>query len=252
MPRVRPGAVAWTVPAVCAALLVAALLLERRTATGLLNDPEVFINVPLSLGFAAVGALVVSRRPEQGLGWLYLGTAMAMAITVFVFEYAQYGLVVDPGGVPGATAAAWVSAWVWALGFAPLFTLGLLLYPDSRLPGVRWRWAAGASIVAVLCLALPSALAAGPLENHPMADNPVGLEWADPVLRLLEWVGYPLMLVGVVSRGRGTGAAVAAGPGGWGAAPSDRAPAGAGGLRLPRPPRRLCGSAPPRGPPQSS
>lgn len=199
MSRVRLGAVAWTVPAVCAALVVAALLLERHTATGLLKDPEVFINVPLSFGFAAVGALVVSRRPEQGLGWLYLGTAMAMAITVFVLEYAEYGLVVDPSGVPGATAAAWVSAWVWSLGFAPLFTLGLLLYPDSRLPGVRWRWAAGASIVGVLCLALPSALAVGPLENHPIADNPVGLEWADQFLPLLEWVGYPLMLASLAS-----------------------------------------------------
>ena len=199
MPRVRPGVVAWAVPAACAALLVAALLLERRTATGLLSDPEVFVNAPLSLGFATVGALVVSRRPEKGLGWLYLGSSLAMAITVFVFEYAEYGLVVDPGDVPGATAAAWVSSWVWALGFAPLFTLGLLLYPDSRLPGVRWRWAALASIAAVLCLALPSALASGPLENHPMVDNPVGLDWADPVLRLLERIGFPLMLVGVVS-----------------------------------------------------
>ena len=101
--------------------------------------------------------------------------------------------------MPGATAAAWVSAWVWALGFAPLFTLGLLLYPDSRLPGRRWRWAAGASVVAILCLALSGAFAAGPLENHPTVDNPVGLEWAEPILRRLEWAGFPLMLVGLVS-----------------------------------------------------
>lgn len=186
-------------PAVCAALVVAALLLERRTTMGLLQDPEVLVNAPLSLGFATVGALVVSRRPEQGLGWLYLGTAVAMAVTLFVLEYAQYGLVVDPGGVPGATAAAWVSAWVWSLGFAPLFTLGLLLYPDSRLPGLLWRWAAGASIVGVLFLALPSALAEGPLENHPMADNPVGLGWAEPVLRPLDRLGHPLILAGLVS-----------------------------------------------------
>ena len=199
MPRVRPGVLAWTAPAVCAVLVAAALLLERRTSTGLLNDPEVFINVPLSLGFSTVGALVVSRRPDQALGWLYLGTASAMAMTVFVLEYAQYGLVVDPGGVPGATAAAWVSAWVWSLGFAPLFTLGLLLYPDSRLPGERWRWAAAASVAAVLCLGLPSVLTAGPLENHPTAANPVGLKWAATVLQMLEVVAFPLMLAGLVS-----------------------------------------------------
>ena len=198
MPAVRPG-IAWTVPVVCAALLGGAFLLEQRTGSGVFNDPEVVINAPLSLGFAVLGALVISRRPEQGLGWLYLGSATAMATTLLVYEYAHYGLVTHPDGVPGATLAAWLSAWVWALGFAPLFTLGLLLYPDSRLPGRRWRLAAGVSVVAVACLALRPALEAGPLENHPMAANPLGIEDADPLLRLLAAGGYPLMLLGFVS-----------------------------------------------------
>jgi len=199
MPRVRPGLVAWTVPAVCAALVAGAVLLDRRNGTDVLGDVEVLINAPLSLGFAVVGALVVSRRPDQGLAWLYLGGALAMATTLFVLVYAQYGLMTKPGDVPGATFAAWMSAWVWALGFAPLFTLGLLLYPDSRLPGRRWRWAAGASALAIGCLALNGAFAAGPLVNHPTTDNPIGLEWAAPALRLLEWLGYPLMLTGLTT-----------------------------------------------------
>ncbi|MEJ7706752.1 MAG: hypothetical protein WKF82_05350 [Nocardioidaceae bacterium] len=89
-----------------------------------------------------------------------------------------------------------MSSWVWALGFAPLFTFGLLLYPDSRLPSPRWRWAAGVSAAAVACLAVHPAFTPGPLVNHPFADNPVGIDGAGPVLRLIGSVGYPLMLVG--------------------------------------------------------
>ena len=198
MPAVRPG-VAWTVPAVCTALVAGALLLERRTAAGVFTDPEVLINVPLSLGFAVVGALIVSRRTDQVLGWIYLGCATAMATTLFVLEYAEFGLVTRPEGVPGALVAAWVSAWVWALGFAPLFTVGLLLFPDSRLPSRNWLPAAGLSVLAVLCLALPPALAPGPLANHAVATNPLGIEWADPVLGVLARAGFPLMLVGLVA-----------------------------------------------------
>ena len=204
MPRVPPG-VAWTVPTVCAALVVGAGLLERRTDSGILTRPEILANAPLSLGFAVVGALVVSRRPRQWLGWLYLGTATAMAATLFVFEYAHYGLVTQPGSLPGVAAAAWVSAWVWALGFAPLFTLGLLWYPDSRLPSPRWRLAAGVSAASVVCLALPPALTPGPLLNHPVVTNPAGIDAADPLLGILETAGYPLMLAGLVS---GVGALV--------------------------------------------
>ena len=84
---------AWIVPAICAALLLAAVLWERRTDSGVLADVEVLANVPLSLGFALVGALIVSRRPGNRLGLLYLGSATAMALTVFVYEYAYDGLV---------------------------------------------------------------------------------------------------------------------------------------------------------------
>ena len=195
VPRV-PSGVAWAVPAACAALVSGALLLEVRSRSGLLGNPEYLANAPLSLGFSVVGALVVSRRPGERLGWLYLGTAAAMAATLFVYEYAYLGLVTEPGTLPGALMAGWISSWVWALGFAPLFTAGLLLYPDSRLPSPRWRWALVVSAVAVLCLAARPALSPGPLVNHPGTDNPLGIDGVGPALRVIGTIGYPLMLVG--------------------------------------------------------
>ncbi|MCW2637498.1 MAG: sensor histidine kinase [Blastococcus sp.] len=188
------GRAAWIVPAICAALLVVGFVMESRTASGELGNVEVLANVPLAVGFSLVGALIVSRRPGNRLGRLYLVSASAMALALAVSEYAYYGLVTRPGSLPWAVAAAWVSAWVWALGFSPLFTFGLLLYPDGRLPSPRWRWAGGLSGLALLCLVLPGALMPGPLVNHPVADNPLGLDVAAPVLRIVAAVGFPLLL----------------------------------------------------------
>ena len=195
MARRSLGRAAWIVPAICAALVVCGLLTERRTRTGTFEQVEMLVVVPLSLGFALVGALIVSRRPSNRLGLLYLGSATAMALTVAVYEYAWYGLVTRPGSLPGALPLAWVSAWIWTLGFTPLFTFGLLLYPDGHLPSPRWRWAAALDTLALLCLLLPSAFLSGPLANHP-ADNPLGVRVAGPVLRSAADIGFPLVVMG--------------------------------------------------------
>jgi signal transduction histidine kinase len=89
-----------------------------------------------------------------------------------------------------------VAAWIWALGFAPLFTFGLLLFPDGRLPSRRWWPAAAVCAAAPLCLVLPAAFGPGPLTNHPVVDNPLGVPAAGPVLTVLGGAGFPLVLAG--------------------------------------------------------
>jgi signal transduction histidine kinase len=194
MARRSLGRAAWIVPAICAALLAGGLLAAARAHTGMVFRVENLAEVPLSLGFSLVGALIVSRRPGNRLGQLYLGSATAMALTPAVYQYAYYGLFTRPGSLPGALAAAWVSAWIWTLGFTPLFTFGLLLYPDARLPSARWRWVAAIDGLAVLCLLVPAALMPGHLANHPV-DNPIGVA-ARPALEFIGSIGFPLVLAG--------------------------------------------------------
>jgi two-component system NarL family sensor kinase len=189
------GRAAWIVPAICAALLTAGLLAETRVHSGAVWDPQVLSLVPLSLGFSLVGALIESRRPGNRLAGLYLASATAMALAIPVEQYAWYGLVTSPGALPAAVAAGWVSAWIWTLGFTPLFTFGLLLYPDGRLPSRRWRWVGLLDAAAVSCLLLPTAFLPGPLTNHPV-DNPLGLEPAGDVLRFVATLGIPLVGIG--------------------------------------------------------
>jgi signal transduction histidine kinase len=182
---------AWIVPAICAALLTAALV--AKAAAGTPWQADRLVNVPLSLGFSLVGALIVSRHPRQRLGWLYLGAATAMALTMAVNQYAGYGL---GRGLPLALPAAWIAAWIWALGFAPLFTFGLLLFPDGRLPSRRWWPATAVCAAAALCLVLPAAFGPGPLTNHEVVVNPLGVPLAGPVLQAAGTAGFPLVLAG--------------------------------------------------------
>ena len=196
-PHLRSG-LAWVAPGACVALLAAGLVLSSRIddLPRQLIDPADLIVVPLAIGFAAVGALILSRHPRHRLGWLYAGSATAMATAMFVFPYAWYGLVTAPGRLPGALAVGWVSAWIWTLGAAPVMTFGLLFYPDGRLPSRRWWPAAAVCGAAVGGLALAAAFAPGPLINHPMADNPVGIPGTGPVLHAIGTVAEPLVLVG--------------------------------------------------------
>ena len=96
-------------------------------------------NLVFAVGFSLLGALIVTRRPRQPLGWLFLIVGLDGGVTLFTYEYAQYSLVTRPGSVPGGIAAGWLSGWVWTLGFPVLVTFCLLLYPDGKLPSPRWR-----------------------------------------------------------------------------------------------------------------
>jgi two-component system, NarL family, sensor kinase len=195
--RVRTGLV-WAAPAVCVALLVTAYAIGRRIPNlpAELSRPEALILVPVSVGFSIVGALIISRHPRHRLGWLYIGSALAMATALFAFPYAWYGLVTAPGAVPVALGMAWVSAWVWTLGFAPVVTFGLLLYPDGRLPSRRWWPAAAISAAAIAYLTLGTAFSPGRLTNHPMADNPLGIPGAGPAFVTAGRIAQPLVIVG--------------------------------------------------------
>jgi signal transduction histidine kinase len=188
----------WAAPAVCVGLLTACFAIDRRIGDlpDQLLDPGTLILVPLSLGFSVVGALILSRHPRHRLGWLYVATATAMAVAMFAFLYAWYGLVTAPGALPGARGVAWVSAWVWTMGGAPALTFGLLLYPDGRLPSRAWWPAAAVSAFAVAGLFVATAFAPGPLVNHPVADNPLGIPGTRALLEAVGAVAEPLVLVG--------------------------------------------------------
>ncbi len=83
--------------------------------------------------FATVGAMVVTLRPKNGVGWLCLALSLLLVI-VSMPEYS------DAYGVPWHVLEP-IGSVAWNLTIPPLpITLMLLIFPDGRLPSRRW-WA---------------------------------------------------------------------------------------------------------------
>ena len=146
---------------------------------------NMYPNIVFGLAFPVAGALILSRLPGHRLGWLYCLCGLASSVTLASYTYAQRGLADRPGSLPGALAAGWVSSWIWVCGFSPLVTFGVLWFPDGRLPSRRWWPVAAVAGLAVGLGVTSLALRPGPLENHPVRVNPLGVplprSWFDAV-----------------------------------------------------------------------
>lgn len=92
------------------------------------------------LAFATAGALIVSRRARNAIGWLLLGSAACQLLGSLSIHYAVFGLVIYPGSLPGALWVAPVGGELRAVGFYLIVSFLLLLFPTGGLPSPRWRW----------------------------------------------------------------------------------------------------------------
>lgn len=131
--------------------------------------------VLFSTSFGAAGALLVSRRPQNRLGYVLLAAGMASAIQVLVEEYAIYGIVGRSTPLAGAVIAGWLESWMWLAGISLIVIYSLALFPNGRFVTPRWRiigWLAAADVLVGMT---GLAFAQGPLNNAPFADNPFPL-----------------------------------------------------------------------------
>lgn len=102
-----------------------------------------------TLFFAAFVWVVVARQPRNPVVW-----TMAACATFGGAHFAGNALAMVAGGEPAMVLTeavvpvelpehvAWIlmfSSPTVLLAFFPLATIGLLLFPDGRLPGARWR-----------------------------------------------------------------------------------------------------------------
>jgi hypothetical protein len=158
----------------------------------------------LPIAFAVMGALIVSHRPGNRMGWLFCA-GVFFALVAALDAYALYALAARPeAGLPGGVAAAWVVSWGALVGFL-LVVLVPLLYPSGRLPSPRWRpvlWLTGLLAAAGI---LTGAVRPGPLQASqvPVAPNPLGVPGAAGLVAAVELVAavasVPLFLAAVAS-----------------------------------------------------
>jgi hypothetical protein len=103
---------------------------------------------------ATMGALIVARRPANRIGWSFVAAGLGLALQAFATQYAIYGLLTDPGSVPGGAWLAWISSWLTIPAIYSAFAALLLLFPTGRLLSPRWRpvawlvvgWIAGVAV----------------------------------------------------------------------------------------------------------
>jgi class 3 adenylate cyclase len=155
------------------------------------------------LVFSAFGALILARQPRNRIGWILGAVAVLLNLEFAgLNSYAAFGLYVQPGALPGAIWALWVTEW---LRFPTLLVLaGFLpiLFPDGHFISSRWRVVAlvaglGAVLSAIGVAIAPDALAAYRLEN------PFTLAQSAALARLLQPVSLLIIIgcfvAGVVS-----------------------------------------------------
>lgn len=106
--------------------------------------------------FAAVGVLVLRRRPGNREAWLFVATGLAHAVMFFGRQYGFYAAD-HPGILPAAPWVLWVGVWPLALVLV-LVGITLMCFPDGRLPSPRWRIAVAVMLAVGALLSVASAL----------------------------------------------------------------------------------------------
>jgi hypothetical protein len=160
------------------------------------NGPAQLTFGVMVIAFAALGALLASRRPRNPIGWLLCAAPLALALSGFADGWYVHAYYAHPGSPKPPVALLWVANWIWVFGFIPLITALLLLFPDGRLPSRGW-WPAGALVLAaIVCLFAGYAFAPGALDDYRRVENPVGL---GPLFLTLQDVGFPLMALSAIT-----------------------------------------------------
>lgn len=198
----RAVQLAWAAFAVAVAVVGAAVVLAVvNVAAGSARPDEFGLAYALiALTYGLVGLIVVTRRPDNRVGWLFCVLGLPSGLSCLGDQYGLLALVTRQGSLPGGAWAAWVGAWAWLL--TPLaFPLLLLVFPDGRLPALRWRpalWLCIAVLVVVGVLValaprrvIADAVPPGLVASLP-ADNPVVGDALGPFLR--RWTGGMLAL----------------------------------------------------------
>ncbi|MGW6197769.1 sensor histidine kinase [Kribbella sp. NPDC055110] len=191
------------------ALLGTVVTVVAATASGLswsrLVDLFVVSNALIGLCLALAGWPIADRQPRNLVGWsLLIGGCCYGSTALGTSVLAWSG---EPSAFWREVATVTNGGWTWTL--ATFLPLSLVLFPDGRLPGRRWRW-----VVAVLVVTGVSWTAAAVLDPNGGLTAELGIPgypawsgfqqivWLQDASAIGLAVGYLAALTAVVIRYR--------------------------------------------------
>ena len=191
----RVGRLAWLLALVAivitlAVYIVGAILVVKAGDSKMLIWGQLIPFLSMA-GYGILGALVVSRRPKNPIGWLFLAVNWIDAIEFFFSVYHAYGPAIGASGYVPAIAQ---NLWIPSIILPTIFIF--LLFPNGRLLSRRWRVIVWSSVLGLIGTHIALALYPGPLPDSGPGVNPNGIAGLADVLdivlrfaRLLLWIG---------------------------------------------------------------
>jgi hypothetical protein len=171
---------------------ISATAVEETTLEG-------FIWVSTWIGFGLVGALIVSRRPGNRIGWILSGITFGLGLTLFVAAYGRYALVTSPRVLPLGAIAAWLATWTIVV-VATLAVSLVIVYPTGAATTRLGRYALRAFVLLAILDVAAFAFRPGPVEGDTPPDNPFAIPGAGPVLnQAVEYLGTLLAAIAVMA-----------------------------------------------------
>jgi hypothetical protein len=106
----------------------------RESLASWLSFSALSFILPVAAGL--LGLLVISQHSHHPIGWMLAFLGSAASLSTCAQEWAIYGYYTMPGGLPGATFAAWFTNWSWMIMVSILLWM-LAIFPEGRLmPGI--------------------------------------------------------------------------------------------------------------------
>jgi MFS family permease len=198
----RAARLAWTLCILSLALVAGSIVLwflNDFSVRELVADNSHVGDALVALTFPLVGALIVSRRPGNPVGWLFCVAGTAEALTEFATSYSVFALLSSPR-LAGGELAAWLGGVAW-IPSVSLIVFLMLLFPSGTLPSERWRW--GTRLAGFGIVLTTVAFALHPHTELPQeglrVENPVAIPSLKDALELALLLGGALILGSMVA-----------------------------------------------------
>ena len=133
------------------------------------------------MAFGLLGALIVTRRPDNRLGWVFTAIAFVHSLGYLAAALAGYLIYRGPTPEPAGVVLAWAFIWAANLHYVPSGTFVFLLFPDGHLPSRRWRLVVVLTFASMAGLAIATAMLPGPLLVFTDVQNPFGVDGPLPL-----------------------------------------------------------------------